>query len=143
MSAQTHPIQPQQPRPELVLSRPLLTILTTRTKRIPRHFNYFRTPLRKRRDGTPERLLRLFNIELFNLPSCKFFRIRTYSQTPRFAAFWPKSSARKSFRISTYKIWLCNPFRIRTYEETRGVGDIMLTTFPGAPTLLHPAGSAG
>jgi hypothetical protein len=50
------------------------------------------------------------------------FRIRTSRQTPRFVRFWPKSSARNSFRMRSSTNPACNPFRMRTCEKTRGVG---------------------
>ena len=66
-------------------------------------------------------------------PQDKSFRMRTYEQTPRFARFWPKLSARNSFRIRTYKNCVCNSFRMRTYEKVgRGAthaGNLLPTIF--------------
>jgi hypothetical protein len=45
-----------------------------------------------------------------------------YSQSPRFAVFWPKSSARKPFRCNTYRKYACNPFIRNTYEKPEGWG---------------------
>jgi len=60
-------------------------------------------------------------------------RIRTYRQTPCFAAFWPKLAAFIPFEINTYRLCFCNPFRIRTYRKTGEVGHIMLTSGSRAP----------
>ena len=51
----------------------------------------------------------------------KSFRMCTYGQTPCFARFWPKLSARNSFRICTCKNSASNSFRMCTYEK-RWVG---------------------
>ncbi len=45
------------------------------------------------------------------------FRIHTSKQTPRFAVFWPKSCAHKSFKTHTYKNCVCNPCRMHTYKK--------------------------
>lgn len=50
----------------------------------------------------------------------KSFRIRTCKQTPRFARFWPKLSARNSFRFHTCKKLVCKPFRMHTYKKPGG-----------------------
>jgi len=48
------------------------------------------------------------------------FRMRSYKQTPCFARFWPKLSARNSFRMRSYANRRRNPFRMRTYKKSRG-----------------------
>jgi hypothetical protein len=50
------------------------------------------------------------------------FRIRTWRQTPRFAVFWPHSSALNPFRIRTSRKSVCKVFRIRTCKK-QGEGD--------------------
>jgi len=69
-------------------------------------------------------------------------RINTSRQIPRFALFWPKSSARNPFRIRTSRKSVCKVFRIRTCKkqgEGEGEGNIcnQLPSF-----LVAPAGTA-
>ena len=52
----------------------------------------------------------------------KSFRMRSYKQTPCFARFWPKLSARNFFRMRSYANRRRNPFRMRTYKKSRGEG---------------------
>jgi hypothetical protein len=81
-------------------------------------------------------LSRLSHYLVTSLPLCFLpsisFRIRTYSQTPRFTVFRPKLSSRNPFRIRTYKNCICKLFRIRTYKKA-GVG-VWLTN----PEFLSP-----
>src|SRR5205823_54603 len=55
-------------------------------------------------------------------PSRNPFRMRSYKQTPCFARFWPKLSARNFFRMRSYANRRRNPFRMRTYKKSRGEG---------------------
>jgi len=50
----------------------------------------------------------------------KFFRFRTYGQTPRFAVFWPKSSAYNLFRINTCENSACNYLWNQHLQKNRG-----------------------
>jgi len=50
------------------------------------------------------------------------FRTNTYSRSPRFAVFWPKLSARNSFRCNTYRLSACNSFIRNTYKKGGGGG---------------------
>jgi hypothetical protein len=54
--------------------------------------------------------------------TANFFGRNTYSRSPCFAVFWPKSSARKPIRINTYRNSCCNSFRSNTYRNG-GRGD--------------------
>jgi hypothetical protein len=49
-------------------------------------------------------------------------RIITSRRRPRFTVFWPKSPARKPFRIRTSTICVCKLFRIRTCRKQGGGG---------------------
>jgi len=67
------------------------------------------------------------------------FRMRSYKQTPCFARFWPKLSARNSFRMRSYANRRRNPFRMRTYKKVggslaRSISPNSYSPFPNFPT---------
>jgi hypothetical protein len=68
------------------------------------------------------------------------FRIRTWGQTPRFAVFWPHSSALNPFRIRTSRKSVCKVFRIRTCKKQGAGGGDVCNQLPSF--LVAPAGRA-
>lgn len=82
-----------------------------------------KSPFKRRTPATVHGSLRT-DSSLFLVRSAvdwsKSFRIRTCKETPRFARFWPKLSARNSFRFHTCKKLVCKPFRMHTYKKAGG-----------------------
>jgi hypothetical protein len=68
--------------------------------------------------ASPSSLFLYLITGLLRSGSNSFIR-NTYSGSPRFAVFWPKLSARNSFRCNTYRIHRRNPFRRNTYKKER------------------------
>jgi hypothetical protein len=85
--------------------------------------------------GVTQSVFQLFNFELFNLRSSNSFIRNTYSRSPRFAVFWPKSSARNPFRCNTYRSPRRNPFIRNTYKKQgRGPRHLLLSSdLPSRP----------
>ena len=100
----------------------------TKTMPIPFPLNHFHTRTQKHPGvthsvfPTPQFFptFKPSNLRIFKLAIS--FRSNTYSRSPCFAVFWPKSSAHNPFRCNTYRLSACNSFIRNTYKKGGGGG---------------------
>jgi hypothetical protein len=130
MTAQTHTIPTQvtpSSLPTLAFLSRSCTLPTTRSKCIPFVFNHFCTLLRKHRGCHQERFSAFTDFIIVTDHGTRStdhisltpVGCNTYNRSPRFAVFWPKSSAPNPFGCNTCRNQRRNSFRRNTYKKPR------------------------